>query len=90
MADNLIRLATVNDTVGTGGRAASELVVAFLREWADTIEKGEHEADKVVLVLHRKGDDSTFSVSSRRCNADFLTAVALLHLALTDLSTCPA
>ena len=90
MADNIIRLATVNDTVQTEGKAANELVVAFLREYADEIERGERDADRAVLVLHQKGDNGTFSVSSRRCNADFLTAVALLHLALTDLSTCPA
>ncbi len=83
----VIHLAAVNTTVETAGAAASHLVVAFLREWADAIEKGEKEADKAVLVLHyREPDEDAFIISSRRCNADMITTVGMLHLALADLA----
>lgn len=83
----VIHLAAVNTTVETAGAAASQLVVAFLREWAEKIEKGEREADKAVLVLHyREPGEDAFVISSRRCNADLVTTVGMLHLALADVS----
>ncbi len=85
-ASNIVRLASVNNKVAVVDKAAAQLVVAFLREWADDIEKGETLAERAVLILHHKAPDGTFVIKSRRCNVELLEQVGMMHLALMDVS----
>ena len=56
---------------------------AFLREWADAIEK-EGDTTAVVLILHSdKGEK--FLTRVRRCNSDLLHTLGLLQTATADL-----
>lgn len=89
MTDNIIRLAAVNSTVATNGDAARELVVSFLREWADAVETGKEDVTKVVLIMYNDVD-SRFRVRTRRCNVDLVGQVGIMQLALTDLCTATA
>lgn len=84
MADNVIRLASVNDSVVTDGDAARELVAAFLREWADAVANGEEDVTKVVLVMYNDAGEQ-FRVRTRRCNMDLVQQVGVMQIALTDL-----
>lgn len=84
MSDNIIRLASVNNTVETDGDAARQMIVAFLREWADAIESGAEDASKAVLTLYCQ-KDGQFRTRTRRCNVDLLSQVGLMHLALNDV-----
>lgn len=85
--DNVIKLAAVNDKVKVKDEAATSLVVQFLRDYADSIEKGETVAESAVLILYKtENKDSTkFCVTSRRCNVDLLHQVGMMHLALADI-----
>lgn len=85
--DNVIRLASVNNSVVTDGDAARQLIMSFLRQWADAVEAGEEEVTKVVLVMYNDAPDGLFRVRTRRCNIDLVSQVGLMQLALTDLCT---
>ena len=84
--DKIIRLASVNNTVETTGRAAVESVVAFLRQWADKIEDGDELVTRAVLIMAEDRDGS-FRLTTRRCNIDFVTQVGLMCLANHDLAS---
>ena len=85
--DNIVRLAAVNNSVATEGEAARVLVVQFLREWADAVETGKEDVDKVLLVLYDTPADAPnlFRIRTRRCNVDMLGQVGMMQVALVDL-----
>jgi hypothetical protein len=90
MSDNIIKLAHVNNDVGTKGAAASELVVSFLREWADAIESGDEDAHKAVLIMYADREpggpgNEAFVVRVRRCNLGLVEQVGLMTMAQADL-----
>lgn len=88
MSDNVIQLVHENNTMETKGEVARGLVVQFLREWADAIEKGEEVAEKAVLILHDEqvdGDRSLFCTKIRRCNTTLIEQVGIMQIAITDL-----
>lgn len=88
MTDNIVRLAVSNDGPKPTGEDAYKLVVSFLREWADAIERGDDKRpESAVLIMYEKLPDGCFAVSSRRCNIDFLSTVGVLHLALAHLAS---
>jgi hypothetical protein len=83
--DNIVRLEVVNDGVEVRNEAATKLVVAFLRAWADGIEQGDEKAERAVLLLYHREQGEAFHVVSKRCNIDFLSQVGLMKLALHDV-----
>lgn len=90
MADdetNIVRLASVNNTVETKGEAARLLIAAFLREWAEAFENGTEEAGKAILIIHDDRPGELFRIRTRRCNADLVQTVGIMQLAMTDLCT---
>lgn len=87
MADenNVVRLAVVNDSVKVDGDAARELVVQFLREWADAIETGKENVSRAVLIMHDDAGSENFRIRTRRCNVDLIAQVGMMQLALNDV-----
>jgi hypothetical protein len=83
--NNVVHLSVVNNSVRSEGEAAAKLVVEFLREWANAIEKGEELAERAILVMHHKHEGDEFVIKSRRCNVDLLSQVGMMHLALADM-----
>jgi len=69
------------------GEDAQKLVVSFLREEADKIERGEQPAGMCVVIYCNAESDTTQYIGSRACNIPkFLERVGLMHVALHDLA----
>lgn len=84
---NIVRLAVTNSTVQTRGAAARDLVVQFLREWADAIEAEKEDVERCVLIMHNEDGQDNFRVRTRRCNVNLIEQVGIVQLALVDLCT---
>lgn len=88
MSDKITNILKLSPDGPVSGPQATAEVVAWLRDTADELERGETwPAQKAVLTIYQDIGQQ-FRTSTSFCNATPLERIAIMHLALHDATFC--